>query len=80
MNFNGMPVLVNRVQYWVGPPFAAMTASTLLGRLSTRFRSVSMGMFGRSSRSAFVKSGTDVGEKAWLTVSSIIHPKAVISG
>ena len=51
MNFNSIPILVRRVQYWVGPPFAAITASTLLGRLSTWFRSVSMGMFDHSSRS-----------------------------
>ena len=63
MNFNCIPVLVHRVQYWVGPPFEAITASTLLGRLSTRFRSVSMGMFDHSSRSAFVRSGTDVGRE-----------------
>ena len=42
----------------LAPPFAA---STLLRRLSTRFRRVSMGMFDHSSRSAFVRSGTDVG-------------------
>ena len=53
MNINSIPVLVLRVQYWVGPPFAAIIASSLLGRLSTRFRSVSMGMFDYSSRSAF---------------------------
>ena len=61
MNFNRIPVLVRRVQYWVGRPFGAITASTLLGRLSTRFRSVSMGMCDQSFRSAFVSSGTDVG-------------------
>ncbi|KAK3548231.1 hypothetical protein QTP70_005150 [Hemibagrus guttatus] len=32
-----------------------ITASTLLGRLSTRFRSVFIGIFDRSSRSAFVR-------------------------
>ena len=38
----------------------SITALTLLGRLSTRFRSVSMGMFDHSSRSPFVRLGTDV--------------------
>ena len=45
-----------------------------------------MGIFDHSSRSAFVRSGTfvrsdiDVGQKAWLTVSALIHPKGVLSG
>ena len=73
MKFNGITVLVRRVRYWVGPPFAAITASTLLVRLSTRFRSV-------SSRNAFVRSGTDVGRKAWLAVPALIHPKGVLPG
>ncbi|XP_058258308.1 uncharacterized protein LOC131361290 isoform X2 [Hemibagrus wyckioides] len=54
---------IRLVQYDVGPPFAAITASTLLGRLSTRFRSVFMGIFDHSSRSAFVRSHTDVGRE-----------------
>ena len=61
------------VQYCVGPPFAAITDLTLLGRLSTRFRSVSVGMFDHSSRSIFVRSGTDVNKKAWLAGSALIH-------
>jgi len=61
-------------------PLQLITASTLLGRLSTRFRSVFMGIFDYSSRSAFVRSGTDVGEKAWLAVSALIHPKGVLLG
>ncbi|KAK3549020.1 hypothetical protein QTP70_025092 [Hemibagrus guttatus] len=47
----------------LAPLGLAITASTLLGRLSTRFRSVFMGIFDRSSRSAFVRSGTDVGRE-----------------
>ncbi len=39
-----------------------------------------MGIFDHSSRSAFVRSGSDVGEKAWLAVSALIHPKGVLSG
>ena len=35
-----------------------------------------MGIFDHSSRSAFVRSGTDVDKKAWLAVSALIHPKA----
>ena len=37
-----------------------------------------MGIFDHSSRS--VRSDTDVGQKAWLTVSALIHPKGVLSG
>ena len=33
-----------------------------------------MGMFDHSSRSAFVRSGTDVDENAWLTVSAQFIP------
>ena len=78
MNFIGIPVLVCRVQYCVGSLFAAITALTLLGRPSTRFRSVSMGMFDHSSRRAFVRSDADVDEKSWLAVSTLIHPKGVL--
>jgi len=39
-----------------------------------------MGIFDHSSRSTFVRSDTDVGQKAWLTVSALIHPKGVLSG
>jgi len=42
MNFNDIPLLIHRVSFGVGPPFAAITASTLLRRLSTRFRIVFM--------------------------------------
>uniref|UniRef100_A0A3P8S0T8 Uncharacterized protein n=1 Tax=Amphiprion percula TaxID=161767 RepID=A0A3P8S0T8_AMPPE len=61
MNVSDIPFLIHGVQYDVGPPFAARTASTLLGRLSTRFRSVFMGIIDHSSRSSFVRSHTDVG-------------------
>ncbi len=40
-----------------------MTASTVLGRISIRFSSVFMGVFDHSSRSVFVRSGTDVGRE-----------------
>jgi len=39
-----------------------------------------MGVFDHSSRSSFVRSDTDVGQKAWLAVSALIHPKGVLSG
>jgi len=39
-----------------------------------------MGIFDHSSRSTFVRSGSDVGEKAWLAVSALIHLKGVLSG
>ena len=38
------------------------------------FRSVFMGIFDHSSRSAFVRSHTDVGQEG------LIHPKGVLSG
>ena len=60
MNLSDIPFLIHRV-YDIGPPFAAITASTLLGKLSTKFRSVFMGIFDHSSSSAFVRSDTDVG-------------------
>nr|XP_061844147.1 uncharacterized protein LOC133624531 isoform X2 [Nerophis lumbriciformis] len=41
----------------------AITASTLLGRLSTRLRSVFIGIFHHSSKSALVRSHTDVGRE-----------------
>lgn len=37
------------------PPFAAITTSTLLGRLSTRLLSVSVETFAHSSRRVFVR-------------------------
>ena len=47
INISAIPFLIDwrhtepyGVQYDVSPPFATITASTLLGRLSTRFRSV----------------------------------------
>lgn len=38
----------------------SVTASTFLERLSTRFRSVFIGIFDQSSKSTFMRSGTDV--------------------
>jgi len=39
-----------------------------------------MAIFVQSSRSTFVRSDTDVGEKAWLAFSALIHPKGVVLG
>ncbi|KAK3522790.1 hypothetical protein QTP86_034649 [Hemibagrus guttatus] len=50
---------------------SAITGPTVLGRLSTRFRSVFMGIFNQALM---------VDEKAWLTVSDLIYPKGVLSG
>ena len=80
MTLSDIQFLIHRVYYDVSPPFAAITASTLLEKLSTRFRSVFMGIFDHSSRSTFVRSDIDVGQKAWLSVSAQIHPKGVLSG
>ena len=74
MNLSDIPFLIHRVQSDVGPPFAAITASTLLGRLSTRFRSVFMGLLDHSSRSI-----CEVTHWCWSrrpgSQSALIHPK-----
>lgn len=41
--------------------FVAITASTVVGRLSTRITSVSVGIRAHSAKGAFVRYGTDVG-------------------
>ena len=77
--------LIYRVQYDVGPSFAAITASTVLGRLSTGFRIVFMGIFDHSSRSTFVRSHTDVGREGLALDSqdsvqaSQVHPHQTLS-
>jgi hypothetical protein len=48
-------------QHGVGRPFAAITASTLLGRLSTRCWNIAAGSFFHSVTRALVRLGTDVG-------------------
>ncbi|MEQ2252936.1 hypothetical protein ILYODFUR_026911 [Ilyodon furcidens] len=48
MKLSDIPFLIHRVQYDVGSPFGDITASTLLGRLSTRLRSIFMGIFKHS--------------------------------
>jgi hypothetical protein len=52
-------------KYGVGPPFAAVTASTLLGRLSTRSWNIATGICVHSATRALVRLGTDVG---WLVL------------
>jgi hypothetical protein len=47
--------------YGVCPPFAAITASTLLGRLSTRCWNIAAGTCFHSTTRALVRSSTDVG-------------------
>ena len=44
------------------PPFAAITASTLLGRLSTRCWNTVTGICFHSATRAFLRSGTDVAQ------------------
>ena len=61
VNMIGIPFLIHSVEYDVGPPIAAITASTLFGRLSTRFRNMFMGIFDHSFRRTSVRSDTDVG-------------------
>ncbi|CAM4685775.1 unnamed protein product [Leuciscus chuanchicus] len=47
---------------------------------TTGYKSVFMGIFDHSSRSAFVRSGTDVGREGLALSLTLIHPKAVLSG
>ena len=44
------------------PPFAAITASTLLGKVSTRCWNIAVGICFHSATRALVRSGTDVGQ------------------
>uniref|UniRef100_A0A3P9M0C4 Uncharacterized protein n=1 Tax=Oryzias latipes TaxID=8090 RepID=A0A3P9M0C4_ORYLA len=46
-----------------GPPFTAIVISTLLARLSTRLRSVFIGISDHSSKSALVRPHTDAGRE-----------------
>lgn len=68
---SNIPFLIHRVQYDVSPPFAAKRALTLLGRLSTRFRSVFRGILSGHLRMS--------DQKNRLSVSALIHPKSVVS-
>ena len=43
------------------PPFAAIRASTFLGRLSIRWWNIAAGTWFHSATRALVRSGTDVG-------------------
>ena len=49
--------------FGVGPPFASLTASTLLGRLSTRCWNIAAGTCFHSATGALVRLGTDVGRR-----------------
>lgn len=71
MNLSAIPFLTISVQYDVSAPFAAITASILPGRLSTRLRSVFMGIFDHWWGPTLM-----LVEKAWLSLSAPIHPKS----
>lgn len=73
MSFSDIPLLIHRVSYDISIPFTAITTLTLLGSLSTRLRSV-YGNSDHSSRSVFMTLMLE--EKAWLSVFTLIHPKA----
>lgn len=45
INLSDFLFWIHRVKYDASPPFAAIPASVLLGRFSTRFRNVFMGIF-----------------------------------
>lgn len=79
MNLNDIPFLIHRVSCGVGSPFAAITASALLGRLSIRFN---VGIVEHPSRSAFVRSqrcslrfslGLCAGQSGSSTPGSLTH-------
>jgi hypothetical protein len=58
--------------------FAAITTSTLLGRLSIRCWNIAAEICFHSATRALVRSGTDVGRLGlWLAVCLPIHPKGV---
>lgn len=73
ISFSDIPLLIHRVSYDISIPFTAITTLTLLGSLSTRLRSV-YGNSDHSSRSVFMTLMLE--EKAWLSVFTLIHPKA----
>lgn len=74
-----LPFLIHHVEYDVSPTFAAITASTLLGKVSTKFGNEFMGIFDRSFRSTFVKSHSDVGwEDHACSLHTLIHPSSVL--
>lgn len=70
MKLSDIPILIHTAQRDVGPPFAAITASAHLERLSTRFK---VGIFDLFSRDACVRSDTDVGRDG-------LYPNGVLSG
>lgn len=53
MKLSDIPILIHTIQYDVGPPFAAITASPHLERLSTRFK---VGIFDLYSRDTLLLS------------------------
>ncbi|MED6295149.1 hypothetical protein CHARACLAT_028582 [Characodon lateralis] len=59
MNLSDIQFLSHRIQNPISPSFAAITASALQERLSTRFRSLFNGLFNHSSRSTFVRTDVD---------------------
>lgn len=61
MSLGHIPFLIHLDQYDTGSPFTAKTPSTYLGRLYMMFRGGFIRIFDDSFRSAFVRSGTDVG-------------------
>ena len=69
--------------HWYGvaprPPFAAITAATILGRLSTRLWSVSGGISAHSATRELGRPGTGVQwiYLAWLADCIRIYPKCV---
>ena len=77
MTLSDIPFLIHRVYCDVSPAFAA---STLLGRLSTRFRCVLMGILTFLPEAHLWGHPLMLVGKAWLSVSALIHPKGVLSG
>ena len=81
MNLSDIPLLIHRVWYDVGPPFEAITALTLLGKLSQKSLVVCLWEILTILSEAHLWGQTlMLDEKAWLAVSALIHPKGVLSG
>lgn len=79
MSLSDIPVLIHQVQHDAGRPFAARAASTLLGRLTTRWRS--WWAFSTILAEAHLWGHTRMlEEKAWLSVSAWIDPSGVLAG
>lgn len=61
MNFSDIPLLIHRVSSDIISTFGALTAATLLEKLSRRFKMMFMWVFDHSTTNTFVRSQIEVG-------------------